>query len=63
MAEGYKQRKREYTLRYQKDYYASVVLHFNRKYEGNLIDYLNTKTNKNEYLKQLILRDMEKEND
>lgn len=50
--------KRKYVLGYQKDNYASVVLHFNKKYEGQIIDFLKTKGNKNEYIKELIKKDM-----
>lgn len=56
--EGYKVRKRQYSLKYQKDYYASLVLHFNRKYEGDIIEALDKLPNKSEYVKQLIRKDL-----
>ena len=56
--DGYKKRKREYSLKYQKDYYATVVLHFNRKHEGEIIDALNKLPNKTEYIKKLIRKDL-----
>ena len=56
--EGYKVRKRQYTLKYQKDNYASLVLHFNRKYEGDIIQALEQLPNKSEYVKNLIKKDM-----
>ena len=56
--EEYKKRKRQYSLGYQKENYASVVLHFNRKYEGNIIQALDKLPNKTEYLKNLIKKDL-----
>lgn len=50
--------KRKYSLGYQKDNYVSVVLHFNKKYEGKLIEWLNSKSNKTEYVKDLIEMDL-----
>ena len=50
--------KRKYTLDYQKQNYASLVLHFNRKYEKELIDALDKLPNKNQYVKNLILKDL-----
>lgn len=58
MTEGYKKRKREYSLAYQKENYASVILHFNRKYEGAIIEALNKLPNKSEYVKRLIRKDL-----
>lgn len=56
--EEYAKRKREYSLKYQKDNYATVVLHFNRKYESDIVDALNKLPNKSEYLKKLIKKDL-----
>ena len=50
--------KRKYTLDYQKQNYASLVLHFNRKYEKELIDALAKVKNKNQYVKDLISKDL-----
>lgn len=58
MSEEYEKRKRAYGLKYQKENYASVVIHLNRKYEGDIIEALNKLPNKQEYLKKLIKKDL-----
>ena len=50
--------KRRYSLGYQKDNYASVVLHFNRKYEQDIITALDKLPNKTQYIKNLIKKDL-----
>lgn len=52
--------KRKYALKYQADNYETVVLHFNRKYEIDLIAKLKSVPNKNKYIKELILKDLGK---
>ena len=52
--------KRKYSLEYQKNNYNTVVLHFNRKYEGEIIEWLESTPNKTEFIKQLIEQDMKK---
>ena len=50
--------KRKYVLDYQKYNYSSVVLHFNRKYEADIIEALAKLPNKNQYIKELIRKDL-----
>lgn len=50
--------KRKYVLDYQKDNYSSVVLHFNKKYETDIIEALTKLPNKNQYIKELIRKDL-----
>lgn len=50
--------KKTYSLGYQKENYATVVLHFNKKYEMDIINALNKLPNKNSYIKKLILKDL-----
>ena len=49
--------KLKYSLDYQKQNYAALVLHFNRKYEGDIIQALDKLPNKSKYIKELILND------
>jgi len=58
MSEEYNKKKRAYSLKYQKDNYATVVLHFNRKYENDFIVALDKLPNKTEYVKKLIKKDL-----
>lgn len=58
---GWKENKRNYALKYQKDFYATVVVHFNRKYDQDIIDHLNSQPNKNQYIKELVKQDMKGE--
>ena len=58
MSEEYNKKKRAYSLKYQKDNYATVVLHFNRKYENDIIVALDKLPNKTEYVKKLIKKDL-----
>lgn len=55
---GYLERKRKYVLQYQKENYVGLVLHFNRKYDGELIEALNKMPNKSEYVRNLIKKDL-----
>ena len=52
--------KRKYSLGYQKENYATLVLHFNRKYESDVIEALDKLPNKTKYIKELILKDLGK---
>lgn len=52
--------KRRYSLAYQSKNYATVVLHFNRKYEMDVIEALDKLPNKTKYIKDLILKDLGK---
>lgn len=55
---GWQENKRKYVIKYQKDNYFGLVLHFNRKYETDIIDALAKLPNKTEYVKNLIKKDL-----
>ncbi|MCR4661720.1 MAG: hypothetical protein K5765_06975 [Clostridia bacterium] len=57
---GYKENKRAYTLKYQKENYVTFTFHLNSKYDGELINYLRSIPNKSGYIKELIVKDIKK---
>ena len=60
MTDEAKARKNEYTKRYKKERCFTMCLSFNREAEKELIDYINSFSNKNGYLKSLVRHDMAK---
>lgn len=60
LSESAKKKRKEYNVQYQKDFIIRRVLKFNRLYEEDLIEWLDGIDNRNNYLKELIRRDMEK---
>ncbi len=50
--------KKKYSAKYQKDFYATTVLHFNKKYEADAVAWLESQPNKSEYIRRLIVNDM-----
>lgn len=55
-----RQRQLDYIKGYNKDNYVVVRVQVNKKTETELLDYLNTKSNKSGYIKELITKDMKK---
>ena len=55
---GWAENKRKYVLDYQKNNYVGLALHFNKKYDGEIIEALNRIPNKSEYVKNLIRTDL-----
>lgn len=53
----------EYIREYQKDFYYRVNVVLSRKYDKDLIDHLQTKKSKSDYIKQLIRNDMNRNDD
>lgn len=56
----WKSNKRKYSAAYNKENMQDMILHFNKKTEADLINYLSIVPNKNGYIKQLIRDDMKK---
>lgn len=48
----------EYVKEYQKQYRTRVSVILNRKYDADIIEHLETKPSKSEYIKHLIREDM-----
>lgn len=46
------------TIKYKKEHTRRVEISFNRKYEQEMIDFLERQPNVNVYLKELIKKDM-----
>lgn len=55
---GWRENKKKYSAQYQKNFYATTVLHFNRKYDAEIIEFLSKIPNKNKYFRELVLKDM-----
>lgn len=55
---GWKESKRKYVLEYQKKNYVGLALHFNVKYDSEIIEALNKIPNKSNYVKNLIKKDL-----
>ena len=51
----------KYVQEYQKKKYKSVVLHFDRENDKKVIEKLDSKNNKIEYIRELINTDIQKE--
>lgn len=57
---GWRENKKKYSAQYQKDFYATTVIHFNKKYDADIVEHLSKIPNKNQYFRELVLRDMGK---
>lgn len=55
-----KKNQLEYIKGYNKENYVVVRVQVNKKLEAELLDHLNSKQNKSGYIKELILKDMQK---
>lgn len=55
-----KQHKAKYDSNYIKNNVKTYLISFNKKYNADLIRYLDSLPNKTEYIKNLILDDMKK---
>lgn len=53
----------EYEKEYHREFYYRVSVFLSRKYDKDLIDHLQTKKSKSEYLKKLIRQDMIRKDD
>ncbi len=58
MTEEYKQRKRAYIIRYQKENYTTITFQLRTKDDKDILEHLRKQPNKSQYLKDLIKRDM-----
>lgn len=56
----WKENKLNYINEYEKENVKKVLVRFNKNTESDLIDFLETKDNKQGYIKQLIRDDMAK---
>lgn len=57
----WKENKLNYINEYEKENVKKVLVRFNKNTESDLIDFLETKDNKQGYIKQLIRDDMAKQ--
>ena len=55
---GYKENKRRYVLKYQKENYVSVVFHLRRNGDEDILSALEKLPNKSSYIKALIRKDI-----
>lgn len=58
--EKQKKSRSAYMVQYTKDTYKKYEVKFNKETEKKLIKYLEKQPNKNQYIKELIIEDMEK---
>lgn len=58
--EKQKKSRGAYMTEYVKDTYKRMEIKFNKETEKKLIKYLEKQPNKNQYIKELIIKDMEK---
>lgn len=52
-------KRKAYIIDYNKETYKQFKFNVNRNTESDLIEYIETLPNKNQYIKDLIRRDME----
>ena len=55
---GYKENKRKYVLKYQKEIYHTIAFHLRKKEDSDIINALSKLPNKSQYIKELIRKDL-----
>ena len=60
LSEGYKKRKQEYIGDYQRKFYTHISFKLRTVEDSSIINQLNSVPNKSDYIKHLIIQDMEK---
>ena len=55
---GYKENKRKYVLKYQKETYDTIAFHLRKKEDADIIQALAKLPNRSSYIKELIRRDL-----
>lgn len=53
--------KKQYDIQYSKANVRQFLFKLNKQYDQEMIDFLDSQSSKNDYIKQLIKADMEKQ--